>query len=86
MDIDLFNLTIEQKFALAGIVVVVVGYFFLKQRFTRAATVTGILTMTDDPAWLSMDFIGFIGFSGSLESAALASSHERERRTRLWMW
>lgn len=30
MDIDLFHLTIEQKFALVGIVVVVVGYFFLK--------------------------------------------------------
>jgi hypothetical protein len=41
----LFNLTIGQKFALAGIVVVVVGYFFSsRQRFS--GTFTGILTMT----------------------------------------
>ena len=50
MDIDLFNLTIKQKFALAGIVVVVVGFFFLqpykgRYRYWDAYD-------EDDPAWL----------------------------------
>jgi hypothetical protein len=37
----LFNLTIGQKFALAGIVVVVVGYFFQAATFYKALPLLG---------------------------------------------